>query len=241
LLIDAGISLLQIKKRLGALGWRTDQVRGVAITHEHTDHINAVPAILNKTDWTILATPDTRKAIEISKGMCVPAARWAPLEAGRSENWEGWRIHPFALPHDAIDPVAFRVEAGGARMAVITDLGYPTALAVEYASDLELLALESNHDVGMLREGPYPPLLKARILSRVGHLSNDSCAEMLDRVVSPATRHIVLAHLSEQNNDPALARLAAADAMGKRRGDHLGSPRLHVASQGGVFEVSLDE
>jgi len=234
LLIDAGISLRQIKKRLESLGWNSDHVRGVAISHEHSDHVNAVPVILNRTNWMILATPNTLDAIEITKGIDVPKSRWIPLVAGRAHGWEGWRLHPFALPHDAIDPVAYRIEAGGASLAVITDLGYATALAIEYASDLDLLALESNHDVGMLRDGPYPPQLKARILSRVGHLSNDSCAEMLDRVLSPKLRHIVLAHLSEQNNDPALARLASAEVIKNACGTG-----LHIASQGEAFEVPL--
>jgi phosphoribosyl 1,2-cyclic phosphodiesterase len=235
LLIDAGITLRQIGKRLGALGWSYGQVRGVAITHEHTDHIDAVPVILGRTDWTILATPDTLRAVEALKGIEVPRSRWTPLKAGRTCDWEGWRLHPFALPHDTVDPVAYRIEAGGVSLAVITDLGCATALAVEYASGLELLGLESNHDGGMLREGTHPPHVQARILSRVGHLSNDSCAGMLDRVVSPATRHIVLAHLSEQNNDPALARLAAADVLGKSGS----GASLHVASQGEALEVSV--
>jgi phosphoribosyl 1,2-cyclic phosphodiesterase len=235
LLVDAGITLGRIKKRLESLGWRADQVQGVAITHEHSDHIKAVPVILRRTDWTILATPDTLRAVEALRGIEVPRSRWIPLEAGRALDWEGWRLHPFAVPHDTVDPVAYRVEAGGARMAVITDLGCATSLVAEYASDLELLVLESNHDVGMLRDGAYPPDVQARILSRVGHLSNESCAGTLDRVLSPALRHVVLAHLSEQSNDPALARLAAADAMGKRGS----GARLQVAGQAAPLEVAV--
>jgi phosphoribosyl 1,2-cyclic phosphodiesterase len=235
LLIDAGISLRQIKARLELLGWRAEQVRGLALTHEHTDHVRAVSVILNRTDWTILATPTTLEAVEIAQGIEVPKSRWVPLKAGQAKDWEGWRIHPFAVPHDAIDPVAYRVEAGGGRLAVITDLGYATALAVEYASGLDLLALESNHDVEMLREGDYPPQLKKRILGRLGHLSNETCAEMLAKVVSPELRHVVLAHLSEQNNDPALAKLASSDVLA-RAGS---GAALHVASQDTALQASV--
>ena len=157
------------------------------------------------------------------------------MSAGRATNWEGWRIHPFAVPHDAIDPVAYRIEAAGIKMAVMTDLGYPTTLAVDYGQDLDFLVLESNHDIGMLREGPYPPYLKARILSRVGHLSNDACAGLLSNIITPALKHVVLAHLSEQNNDPALARLASTSAVSQ-----IGKgTSLHVASQGETLEIDF--
>ena len=235
LLIDAGISLLQIQTRLQHVNWHPSQVQGVAITHEHSDHINAVPVILKRTNWSIMATPGTLKAIEISKSIEIPKSRWIPLSAGQATNWEGWTIHPFAVPHDAIDPVAYRIEAIGAKLAIITDLGYPTTLTVDYGMDLDFLVMESNHDIEMLREGPYPPHLKARILSRVGHLSNDVCAELLSKIASPALRHVVLAHLSEQNNEPALARLASASAVSQ-----IGKGTdLHVASQNEVLEIDF--
>jgi phosphoribosyl 1,2-cyclic phosphodiesterase len=109
--------------------------------------------------------------------------------------------------------VAFRVEHGGLAAAVVTDLGHPSALVVDHCQDLDLLVLEANHDVEMLREGDYPPTLKARILSRVGHLSNGAMADLLARSLSPRLRAVVLAHLSESNNHPDLARLAAEEAL----------------------------
>jgi phosphoribosyl 1,2-cyclic phosphodiesterase len=231
LLIDAGISFLQIRERLKSLNWRLDQVQGVAVTHEHSDHINAIPVILKKTNWPILATPGTLEAIEITKNIQIPKSRWIPLAAGRNADWEGWSLSPFAVPHDTIDPVAYRVEAAGFKLAIITDLGYPTKLTIEYSKGLDILVLESNHDIEMLREGPYPPHLKARILSRVGHLSNDACAEMLSNIISPTLKHIVLAHLSEQNNDPALARLASSSVI-SRSGS---GAALHVSAQNEVL------
>ena len=227
LLVDAGISLLQIRTRLTELGLQPEQVQGVAITHEHSDHINAIPVIIRRTNWPVLATPDTLRAIEAIKGIEIPKQRWIPLSAGLDTYWEGWSIHPFMVPHDATDPVAYRIEAAQTRLAIVTDMGYPTTLAIDYCTDLDLLAIESNHDIDMLREGPYDARLKARVLSRVGHLSNDACAEFLQRVISPRLKHVVLAHLSEQNNDPAVARLASVEAA-RQAGS---AAELHVASQ----------
>lgn len=209
LLVDAGISLKQIKLRLEALGLDPAQVQGVAFTHEHSDHLAALPVILRRTAWPVLATADTLKALIRITGEDIPVDRWIPLEAGRALDWAGWRILPFSTPHDAEDPVAYRVEIGAWAAGVVTDLGHPTALVADHCQDLDLLALESNHDIEMLRTGEYPPHLKARILSRVGHLSNEASADLLARVLSPRLRAVVLAHLSESNNHPDLARCAA--------------------------------
>jgi len=225
LLIDAGISYLQIRTRLEALGWNPGDVKAVAFTHEHSDHIAALPVLLKRTDWQILATEDTLRAICRIKAVVVPPERWIPLRPGHGLDWGGWRVLPFSTPHDAADPVAYRVECGAQAAAVVTDLGHPTALVMDHCRDLDLLALEANHDIQMLREGDYPPPLKARILSRVGHLSNESMAELLDGVRSPRLRAVVLAHLSEQNNEPGLARFAAEEVLRSS-----GIP-VHVASQ----------
>jgi phosphoribosyl 1,2-cyclic phosphodiesterase len=225
LLVDAGVSLLQIRQRLAALGWDPAAVEAVALTHEHSDHIGALGVILRRTSWAILTTAATREAVARAQGTEIPASRWIEVAAGRPCDWGGWRVLPFALPHDAEDPVAYRIEAGGAAAAVVTDLGHPTALVADHLRDLDLLVLEANHDIDMLREGPYPAQLKARILSRVGHLSNAAAAELLAKVLSPRLKQVVLAHLSEANNHPDLARFAAGEALG-------GAPvALHLAHQ----------
>jgi phosphoribosyl 1,2-cyclic phosphodiesterase len=213
LLVDAGLSLRQIHQRLTGLGWDPGMVQAVALTHEHSDHIGALPVILRRTSWRVLATADLRAALWAAQRVEIPLDRWIEVRAGHPLDWEGWRILPFALPHDAADPVAYRVEAGGFHAAVVTDLGHPTALVADHCRDLDLLALEANHDVDMLREGGYPPQLKARILSRVGHLSNAAMAELLARVLSPRLRTVILAHLSESNNHPDLARFAAEEVL----------------------------
>jgi len=232
LLVDVGISFLQIRTRLETLGWDCGQVKAVAISHEHSDHIAAIPVLLRRTDWHFLATAETLSAIERIHSLDMPRDRWIPLRAGHALDWDGWRLLPFSTPHDAVDSVAFRLEGQGFAAAIVTDLGHPTALVADHCQELDLLVLESNHDVQMLREGSYPPPLKARILSRVGHLSNETSADLLGRCLSPRLRSVVLAHLSEQNNEPELARFAAEEVL-------RGSPTaLHVAAQKAPLELA---
>ncbi len=225
LLIDAGISLKQVRQRMEDVGLDSGSIRGVALTHEHSDHVGAVGVMLRNTDWAFLATPETRLAVEGACHIEIPDHRWVPLRAGFATDWCGWRVHPFALPHDAEDPVAYRVEHQGFCAAIVTDLGHPTALVADHCQELDLLVLEANHDVDMLRDGDYPPSLKARILSRVGHLSNASMAELLASALSPRLRAVVMAHLSESNNDPELVRVVAAEVL---RGWDIS---LHLAHQ----------
>jgi len=232
LLVDTGISFLQIRTRLETLGWDLSHVKAVAFTHEHSDHIAALPVLLKRTNWSILATEDTLQAICRIQSVEVPAHRWIPLRPGHATRWEGWDILPFSTPHDAVDPVAYRIEGPTGTIAVVTDLGHPTALVVDHCQDVDILALEANHDIQMLREGSYPPTLKARILSRIGHLSNEATADLLSRVRSARLQAVILAHLSEQNNDPALARFTTEEAL---RGT--GIP-IHVATQRTPLEVA---
>jgi phosphoribosyl 1,2-cyclic phosphodiesterase len=246
LLIDAGISRIKTRNKLQEINWEPQLVQGVALTHEHKDHISGLKGIVKRTNWDILATKETLQAAEENAGVKVPESRWVQLTADQTLDWNGWKILPFAVPHDAVDPVAFRIEnPGGYRIAIVTDLGRVTKSVVENCKDLALLALESNHDIEMLRGGPYPAALKNRILSRVGHLSNDGCAKLLSKVISPNLRHVVLAHLSQKNNDPALAKLSAASAIAawfSTRPHYLNIGHileLHVAMQDEVLKVSV--
>ncbi|HZU53472.1 MAG TPA: MBL fold metallo-hydrolase, partial [Holophagaceae bacterium] len=227
------ISLRQVCARLGACGMDAGAVGAVALTHEHSDHRAAVGVLVRNTDWAFLATRETKLAVESAVGETIPSHRWIELRAGHPCDWEGWRVLPFSLPHDAADPVAFRVEAGGRAAAVVTDLGHGTALVADHCADLDLLALEANHDIEMLRSGDYPDALKARILSRVGHLSNAAMADLLAKVLSPRLHTVVLAHLSEQNNHPDLARLAAEEIL---RGT---ATALHLATQAQPMAVDI--
>jgi len=142
---------------------------------------------------------------------------WLPsveyFEAGQPLQIGDIAVSPFTLPHDAVDPVGFVFQAEGVRMAVATDLGYVTPNVKVQLKQLDLLLLESNHDLEMLRDGPYPWSVKQRVLSRVGHLSNEAAAQFLEEEYDGQATYVILGHLSESNNLPELARVTAERAL----------------------------
>jgi phosphoribosyl 1,2-cyclic phosphodiesterase len=139
----------------------------------------------------------------------------------------------FSVPHDAADPVAFTFRAEGRKVALVTDLGYLPELVKHHLRGTDCLILESNHDVEMLKFGPYPWRIKQRVMSRTGHLSNHSVSEFLadPEAFDACARYLVLAHLSEQNNTPELARISAEEALNRRPHPFAFQGELHVASQ----------
>jgi phosphoribosyl 1,2-cyclic phosphodiesterase len=138
------------------------------------------------------------------------------IRAGDCFRQGPFEIEAFSIPHDVRDPVAFRVQLGLVAAAVLTDLGRPTELVAEKIRDVDLLVLETNHDEQMLLEGPYPWELKQRIRSNHGHLSNRQSARLLSMALSPRLKHVVLAHLSDENNTPELALRAIRQVLGDR-------------------------
>ena len=145
---------------------------------------------------------------------------WLPgveyFQAGQPFEIGDIAVSPFTIPHDAADPVGFVFRAAGVRMAVATDLGYIPPNVKAQLKGLDLLLLESNHDLEMLRDGPYPWSVKQRVLSRVGHLSNETAADFLENTYDGQAAYVILAHLSESNNLPELARVAAERALNCR-------------------------
>jgi phosphoribosyl 1,2-cyclic phosphodiesterase len=170
-----------------------------------------------------------QKADECAK----PDPAWLPsvqyFQAGRPFQIGDISVSPFTIPHDATDPVGFVFQADGVRMAVATDLGYITPNVKAQLKNVDLLLLESNHDLEMLRDGPYPWSVKQRVLSRVGHLSNEAAAEFLESSYDGQATYVILAHLSESNNLPDLARVAAERALAGHAG--LLANRLVLAAQ----------
>ena len=213
LLVDAGISLKQIRTRILAAGWNPAQIEAVALSHEHSDHISAVPVILRNTNWLFMVTKATLAAISSTQGIDIPSNRIVTLRPGYVTNWKNIRIMPFSIPHDAVDPVAFRIELNNSNVAIVTDLGHQTAIATTHCLDLDLLVLEANHDINMLKFGEYPPALKSRILGKFGHLSNESMCAMLSDVMSTRLKAVVLAHLSAHNNNPAIVESTARTVL----------------------------
>lgn len=177
------------------------------------------------------ALPENKPAVEAEDAKQEPA--WLPaveyFQAGQPFQIGDIAVSPFTIPHDAADPVGFVFQAEGVRLALATDLGYVTPNVKAQLKKVDLMMLESNHDLEMLRDGPYPWSVKQRVLSRVGHLSNDAAAEFLESSYDGQAMYVVLGHLSESNNLPELARVTAERAL-SGHGSLLAN-RLLVAAQ----------
>lgn len=221
ILVDAGISCRETFKRLKAMGRDPHTVSAVLITHEHCDHIYGLATLAKKLKVPVFMTAPTHHAWARSlRDACGEMPEIAKLEifsAGRSFQIADITVIPFTIPHDAADPVGFTFRAEGAKIGIATDLGYMPASVRDHLRGCDVLVIESNHDLEMLRIGPYPWPVKQRVMSRVGHLSNQSLAEFLAQDYDGVASYIVLAHLSEQNNHPEIARQAAEKALGPQR------------------------
>ncbi|HWQ02919.1 MAG TPA: MBL fold metallo-hydrolase [Candidatus Nitrosotenuis sp.] len=234
LLVDAGLSKRETLRRLNELGTLPDSVDGILITHEHTDHCNGLPGLAAHWRTTVFVTEPTRAEIArvLPDGKGQRLERVENIRAGQRFRIGDIDVSAFAIPHDAVDPLGFAFSANGVRVAVVTDLGYLPELVKHHLRGADLLVLESNHDVEMLKVGPYPWHVKQRVMSRTGHLSNHAVSEFLCDAdgFDAAARHLVLAHLSENNNNPDVARLSAEEALARRAGA-MYSGQLHIASQ----------
>ncbi len=225
LLVDAGFGRKETFKRLAAVGERTEGFGALVISHEHNDHISGLRSLGLYLNIPIFISSATRDAI-----------RWDPRINSFESFTPGQKfvvgdidITPFSIPHDAADPVAFTFEAEGFKVGLVTDLGHIPEVVKQRVRGCHCLIFESNHDLDMLRIGPYPWFLKQRLMSRHGHLSNRAMAEFLGDGYDGQARLLVLAHLSEVNNHPEIARLSALEALGS--GNNGGAPELHLATQ----------
>lgn len=230
LLIDAGLSERQLRHRLGLVQpepagapQALPNFDGILITHEHDDHVRGLPR-LSRLAAPVYLNQDTARALESGGTML---AHKRIFQTGTAFTVGDIEVTPLTVPHDAADPVAFQFQAGGAIVVWVTDLGTITTNLKDRMQRADCIVLESNHDLEMLKSGPYPWPLKQRLLSRLGHLSNETVAEFLSSDFEGQATHLILAHLSENNNHPELARMAADRAL-KR---HLFPPVVHVASQ----------
>jgi phosphoribosyl 1,2-cyclic phosphodiesterase len=231
LAVDVGFGPRALASRLRSAGIAPESVAGAVLTHEHQDHAQGALDARVKWRWTLLGNAETLAAL----GPGQASARLAPLPVGIPTAFEDLRLTLVPVPHDAAAPVAIVVEdaRSGQRVGVATDLGAIPAGFGTVFRDLDILVLESNHDSGLLRDGPYPAHLKRRIAGGRGHLSNAAAAAWLADAADARLRHVVLAHLSETNNTPALA-LAACQAGLRRAGSRA---TLVAASQREVVMV----
>ena len=207
LLIDAGISGKRIEQGLSQIGVDPGDLSGILITHEHSDHIQGVGVLARKYKIPMYGTVETFCAMKHGKTSIgkVDDALFQSILPEQKFAVGEIDIQPFSISHDAANPVAYVFEADGQKIGMATDLGVYTEKTVEYLKDSEILYLESNHDVNMLMVGGYPYYLKQRIIGDHGHLSNDTAAELLCRLHHDRLKHVLLAHLSKENNYPELA------------------------------------
>jgi phosphoribosyl 1,2-cyclic phosphodiesterase len=221
ILVDAGISCRETFKRVRTLGGDPYSLSAIVVTHEHADHVYGLVGLARKLKLPLFMTGATHQAwvrsVRDSTGKPPAAERVEFFSSGRGFRIGDIEVRPFTIPHDAADPVGFTLHAEGVKIGFVTDLGYVPASVRDHLRRSDMLILESNHDLEMLRGGPYPWSVKQRVMSRVGHLSNEKLAEFFARDYDGSAAFIVLAHLSEQNNHPEIARSAAERALGQRR------------------------
>jgi phosphoribosyl 1,2-cyclic phosphodiesterase len=214
LLIDAGLSRREISKRLAAIGEDIAELTAVLITHEHSDHTCGLPALAKASAGKLPVYLSHGTAECVDWGECPPAIE--RFQAGTSFTIGDTEIYTFTIPHDAADPVGFTIACEGIKVAIATDLGYiPDSLRV-HLRGVDVLVLESNHDIEMLRVGPYPWSVKQRVMSRRGHLSNEMAAGFIENDLDSRVSTLLLGHISEHNNHPELVRTAAAKALNGR-------------------------
>jgi phosphoribosyl 1,2-cyclic phosphodiesterase len=217
-LIDCGFSLRELDRRLARVGLTSADIDAVFVTHEHGDHVGCALTLARRHRTPIWTSRGTWRAIgepDLPDGLVRFARDLEPIAVGDLE------LTPYTVPHDANEPLQLRVGDGALRLGVLTDAGSVTPHLLAQLSGCNALLLECNHDRGMLANSSYPASLKARISGRLGHLANDTSAEILAGCLHPGLNHLVAAHLSERNNHPTLAQAALAQVLGGEPGDVL--------------------
>lgn len=211
LLLDMGISCRRVCQALNKLGLRPEELAGVLITHEHSDHISGLATYIKKYRTPIFCTPGTARQLAYRIAGIEDLLRPVPL--GERMALDGVEVEFLPTSHDCRESAAFRIDTVSGSLGFLTDTGYIPEGTGRRLLGAELLVLESNHDVDMLRAGPYPYPLKKRILGEFGHLSNAAAAEYAVKSVRAGTRRILLAHLSHENNTPGRALETVGGAL----------------------------
>jgi len=226
LLIDAGFSNRQIRKRLAAIGRTPESLTAILITHEHSDHVQGLASLAEKLRVPVYCNRDTKEAIEYQLQIRLDARLFvtrASFEVGDIT------VDTFDIPHDAQDPVGFLLRTTAGNIGFLTDLGHAPRQVLDRVRAANVLVLEANHDVKMLQDCPHRPWsLKQRILGRHGHLSNEAAADAAEQILSAELRHLYLGHLSRQCNRPELAYGVMQERMERAGAAHL---RLELTAQ----------
>lgn len=224
LLVDAGLSAREMQARLAAIDVDHLSLHAILISHEHNDHIRGAGTLARRCKIPLLTSNQVAKPLRALVGKTEQVA----FAAGNAFCFRDLEIEPFSITHDAVDPVGFVIASREGRIGFATDLGIATRLVQDRLANCRALVVESNHDEQMLLDGPYPWHLKQRIKSRHGHLSNNDSAQLLAELLHDHLEGIFLAHLSETNNDPALAHDTTAKLLA---GQNVCAPALFVGGQ----------
>ncbi len=202
ILIDAGMSAKSIKLRLAAINVDIADIDAILISHEHTDHIQALQVLSCKLGIPVLANRETAKGIAHILPKC---PKFKIFTTGETFEFGDLSIHPFSIQHDTLDPVAFIIRVDGLKLGFCTDLGFVTNLVRNHLQECDYLYIESNHEISMVHASARPLVYKQRVLSRSGHLSNEACGHLLAAVFHTKLKHVHLAHLSSECNTHATA------------------------------------
>ncbi len=227
ILVDAGLSAAEIKRRLKSRGLRAQDLDAILLTHEHSDHIQAVGVLSRQLKLPVYLSGKLTKKAPITNTF----HEFERFQCGSTFQINNLVVHPFAVSHDATDPVGFTIAQNGSRIGLATDLGTATSMVLKSLQNCHLLILEANHDPEMLAKGPYPWPLKQRIQSRRGHLSNEQSKSLLRQLQHRHLEHVILAHLSETNNAPQKVLDEISKALTRCK------PRLTAASQNRCGEI----
>ncbi|MCG8391870.1 MAG: MBL fold metallo-hydrolase [Pseudomonadales bacterium] len=229
ILIDCGFTAREAEQRLARLGVPADALSAIVVTHEHGDHIRGVGALARKISCPVYSSFGTASAVQ-DKRANLKGVDWREVRPGRGFTLGAMEVLPVLVPHDAREPCQYRFAWGDRTVGVLTDLGAITPHVVDAYQDCDALMLECNHDPQLLASGPYPPSLKRRVGGMLGHLSNAQAAALLSQANVDRLQHLVLSHLSEQNNTARHALDAVEQVV------TAGRERIGVASQNEGFD-----
>ncbi len=214
LLVDAGVSGKRIDEGLSFYGCHPADLDGMLITHEHIDHIQGLGVFLRKHEIPVYAPKETIEAILSSpKTGKVNQELFVPIKTAQHIQIKSVSVLPVPVQHDAVNPVCYRFDTAKQSCAVVTDLGCYDDALTEQLKELDMVLIEANHDIRMLQTGSYPFHLKQRIWGNLGHLSNENCGRLLSRIGGKRLKHIILGHLSGENNYPELAYQAVRNEI----------------------------
>lgn len=205
ILLDAGLSGKYIINGLSQLGVDASEVEGILITHEHSDHIKGIGIMHRKYGMKIYANQATWDLVKGKIGK-VDERKVVIISALQPFDIQDIHVKAMSIAHDAVDPLAYSFETDHAKLSILTDLGHITPALIDQIKDSDMLMLEANHNVEMLKMGSYPYYLKRRVMSQVGHLSNEDCGDAVVKAIQTGrVTNVVLGHLSRENNTPELA------------------------------------